>query len=115
MDLHYSLINNYMLCDKNEPKMSFSLETSSDISSSSSESVYGGLEVNAQNTASNDSRKETENKKTSITEHATNKSPTCKPKKVFACTYCQKVFNRPSALQTHTYTHTAEKPFQCLR
>lgn len=38
-----------------------------------------------------------------------------KSKKAYTCKYCQKVFSRPSALQTHAYTHTAEKPFQCLR
>lgn len=38
-----------------------------------------------------------------------------KPKKTYTCSYCKKVFTRPSALQTHTYTHTAEKPFQCSR
>lgn len=37
------------------------------------------------------------------------------PKKQYQCTHCLKNFNRPSALQTHTYTHTAEKPFQCTK
>jgi uncharacterized Zn-finger protein len=37
------------------------------------------------------------------------------PKKQYQCTKCLKNFSRPSALQTHSYTHTAEKPFQCLR
>ncbi|CEP10420.1 hypothetical protein [Parasitella parasitica] len=36
-----------------------------------------------------------------------------KPKKQYQCTQCLKSFTRPSALQTHSYTHTAEKPFQC--
>lgn len=36
-------------------------------------------------------------------------------KKQYQCTQCLKNFSRPSALQTHSYTHTAEKPFQCLR
>lgn len=37
------------------------------------------------------------------------------PKKQYQCTHCLKNFSRPSALQTHTYTHTAEKPFQCSK
>jgi uncharacterized Zn-finger protein len=37
------------------------------------------------------------------------------PKKQYQCPLCHKNFSRPSALQTHSYTHTAEKPFQCLR
>ncbi|KAI9353084.1 hypothetical protein BD770DRAFT_289662, partial [Pilaira anomala] len=35
-------------------------------------------------------------------------------KKEYTCQYCSKLFNRPSALETHIYTHTREKPFQCL-
>ncbi|KAI7892539.1 uncharacterized protein EV154DRAFT_390216, partial [Mucor mucedo] len=35
--------------------------------------------------------------------------------KQYQCTHCLKNFSRPSALQTHTYTHTAEKPFQCTK
>lgn len=38
-----------------------------------------------------------------------------KEKKEYTCQYCSKLFNRPSALETHIYTHTREKPFQCLR
>ncbi|KAI8364747.1 uncharacterized protein BYT42DRAFT_590237 [Radiomyces spectabilis] len=34
-------------------------------------------------------------------------------KKQYPCTVCQKCFSRPSALRTHSYTHTGEKPFQC--
>ncbi|CCH40722.1 Zinc finger protein [Wickerhamomyces ciferrii] len=29
------------------------------------------------------------------------------------CTICQKQFKRPSSLQTHSYSHTGEKPFAC--
>lgn len=43
-----------------------------------------------------------------------NKVPV-KSSKSYPCTYCFKCFNRPSALKTHMYTHTDEKPFQCLR
>ncbi|CAO3676143.1 unnamed protein product [Umbelopsis vinacea] len=32
----------------------------------------------------------------------------------YACPYCQKLFSRPSSLRIHTYSHTGEKPFQCL-
>lgn len=38
-----------------------------------------------------------------------------KPKKQYQCPQCLKSFTRPSALQTHSYTHTNEKPFQCQR
>ncbi|KAG1196286.1 hypothetical protein G6F70_007565 [Rhizopus microsporus] len=34
-------------------------------------------------------------------------------KKQYPCGKCSKIFNRPSALTTHSYTHTGEKPFQC--
>ncbi|KAI9248684.1 hypothetical protein EDC94DRAFT_488735, partial [Helicostylum pulchrum] len=34
--------------------------------------------------------------------------------KIYPCNQCSKFFNRPSALETHAYTHTQEKPFQCL-
>lgn len=36
-------------------------------------------------------------------------------KKIYPCSQCTKHFNRPSALETHSYTHSLEKPFQCLR
>ncbi|KAF8543468.1 hypothetical protein BDD12DRAFT_682627, partial [Trichophaea hybrida] len=29
------------------------------------------------------------------------------------CKVCDKRFTRPSSLQTHTYSHTGEKPFVC--
>ncbi|KAI7861517.1 hypothetical protein BDF14DRAFT_1868383 [Spinellus fusiger] len=32
---------------------------------------------------------------------------------LYQCSVCKKYFNRPSALQTHSYTHTGEKPFAC--
>lgn len=38
-----------------------------------------------------------------------------KAKKTYPCSRCPKFFSRPSALETHSYTHTAEKPFQCQR
>jgi uncharacterized Zn-finger protein len=34
-------------------------------------------------------------------------------RKEYSCHLCTKDFNRPSALQTHMYTHTGEKPHQC--
>jgi len=33
--------------------------------------------------------------------------------KRYKCNVCQKRFTRPSSLQTHTYSHTGEKPFKC--
>ncbi|KAK7205847.1 hypothetical protein BZA70DRAFT_237273 [Myxozyma melibiosi] len=29
------------------------------------------------------------------------------------CPVCNKRFTRPSSLQTHIFSHTGEKPFQC--
>ncbi|KAI7882366.1 hypothetical protein K492DRAFT_206238 [Lichtheimia hyalospora FSU 10163] len=34
-------------------------------------------------------------------------------KKRHQCSVCQKKFGRPSALLTHMYTHTGERPFKC--
>ncbi|CAO3586564.1 unnamed protein product [Absidia cylindrospora] len=31
----------------------------------------------------------------------------------YVCSVCQKRFSRPSALQTHAYIHSGEKPFKC--
>ncbi|KAL9547695.1 hypothetical protein MBANPS3_006040 [Mucor bainieri] len=50
--------------------------------------------------------------KNNIIQHLTSQQPP-KPKKQYQCPQCLKCFTRPSALQTHSYTHTAEKPFQC--
>ncbi|KAG2223930.1 hypothetical protein INT45_009382 [Circinella minor] len=36
-----------------------------------------------------------------------------KPAPKYACTYCRKVFTRPSSLRTHVYSHTGQKPFAC--
>ncbi|KAI9252649.1 hypothetical protein BY458DRAFT_522626 [Sporodiniella umbellata] len=33
----------------------------------------------------------------------------------YKCKTCSKLFSRPSALKTHTYIHTGEKPYQCNR
>jgi len=34
-------------------------------------------------------------------------------RKQYDCHLCSKFFTRPSALQTHIYTHTGEKPHGC--
>ncbi|CAO3657098.1 unnamed protein product [Mucor hiemalis] len=34
-------------------------------------------------------------------------------RKRYDCNQCSKFFTRPSALQTHIYTHTGEKPHSC--
>ncbi|CDH52397.1 predicted protein [Lichtheimia corymbifera JMRC:FSU:9682] len=36
-----------------------------------------------------------------------------KRKRLYQCSYCEKSFTKPSALQPHIYTHTGEKPFVC--
>lgn len=92
------------------------------VSSASSESASDDLETTSVGSERVSESKEdqalTQNKASTKTQEdvsTSKRSSGCKPKKSYACQYCQKVFNRPSALQTHTYTHTAEKPFQCLR
>lgn len=72
--------------------------------SSSSSSVSNGSSL--------PSTPEPEIKSTIKTPSAANNKP---PKKQYQCTQCLKNFSRPSALQTHSYTHTFEKPFQCRR
>ncbi|KAI7882218.1 hypothetical protein K492DRAFT_113838, partial [Lichtheimia hyalospora FSU 10163] len=34
-------------------------------------------------------------------------------RRLYRCSYCEKSFTKPSALQPHIYTHTGEKPFVC--
>jgi len=38
---------------------------------------------------------------------------TSSTQKKHKCKVCDKRFTRPSSLQTHTYSHTGEKPFVC--
>ncbi|GAN05279.1 hypothetical protein MAM1_0086d04749 [Mucor ambiguus] len=50
--------------------------------------------------------------RSNIIQHLASQPPP-KEKKQYQCSVCLKKFTRPSALQAHSYTHTAEKPFQC--
>ncbi|WAO97110.1 Hypothetical protein NCS54_01481900 [Fusarium falciforme] len=36
-----------------------------------------------------------------------------RPQKKHKCKVCDKLFTRPSSLQTHVYSHTGERPFAC--
>ncbi|KAJ3043963.1 hypothetical protein HDV00_003490 [Rhizophlyctis rosea] len=49
---------------------------------------------------------------TNSTSSASSTSSTHATKK-YACTVCGKKFTRPSSLQTHSYTHTGERPYVC--
>ncbi|KAI7879249.1 hypothetical protein K492DRAFT_208389 [Lichtheimia hyalospora FSU 10163] len=43
----------------------------------------------------------------------TDNTPSCDVKRRYQCDICHKWFSRPTALRTHTYIHTGEKPFEC--
>lgn len=45
--------------------------------------------------------------------HSYQGSSNNKRKRLYQCSYCEKSFTKPSALQPHIYTHTGEKPFVC--
>ena len=46
--------------------------------------------------------------------HDENKSLERKPvTKKFMCSYCGKMFQRPSDVQVHEVVHTSDKPFDC--
>lgn len=45
--------------------------------------------------------------------HSSYQGTNNKRKRLYRCSYCEKSFTKPSALQPHIYTHTGEKPFVC--
>ncbi|OZJ05914.1 hypothetical protein BZG36_01196 [Bifiguratus adelaidae] len=49
-----------------------------------------------------------------VTPHSHNHGEeTSATRKKYVCPVCSKSFSRPSSLQTHEYSHTGEKPYQC--
>ncbi|KAI8067187.1 hypothetical protein BC940DRAFT_239426 [Gongronella butleri] len=45
--------------------------------------------------------------------HASPAPFSTKSSRQYPCLHCNKVFSRPSSLQSHVYTHTGEKPYRC--
>ncbi|ORY94014.1 hypothetical protein BCR43DRAFT_507243 [Syncephalastrum racemosum] len=50
---------------------------------------------------------------TNSCESSDDSGPLDPKRRKYQCVICQKYFSRPSALRTHSYTHTGEKPFEC--